>query len=30
MHGVAEAEQIFSQISAVLTGNAGDQRNAPF
>ena len=29
VHGVAEAEQIFGEIGAVLPGNAGDQRNAP-
>src|SRR5579863_531689 len=30
MHGVAEAEQIFGKISAVLPGHARDQRNALF
>jgi hypothetical protein len=28
VHGVAEPEQIFGQIGAVLSGNAGDQRDA--
>ena len=30
VHGVAEAEQIFGEIGAVLPGHAGQQRNAPF
>ena len=30
VHGIAEAEQIFGEISAVLPGHAGDQRHAPF
>ena len=30
MHGVAEAEQIFGEIGAVLPGDAGEERNAPF
>ena len=30
MHGVAEAEQIFGEIGAVLPGNAGEERHAPF
>ena len=30
VHGVAEAEQIFGEIGAVLAGDAGNQRNAPF
>src|SRR6267142_3992711 len=30
MYGIAEAEQIFGEIGAVLPGNAGKQRNAPF
>ena len=29
VHGVAEAKQVFGEISAVLTGNTRDQRNAP-
>src|ERR1700761_6849799 len=30
VHGVTEAEQIFGEVSAVLSGYAGDQRHAPF
>src|SRR5712664_2972872 len=30
MYGVAEAKQIFGEIGAVLPGNAGKERNAPF
>ena len=30
MDGIAEAEQIFGKIGAVLPGDAGDQRHAPF
>ena len=30
VHGVAEAEQIFGEISAVLPGDAGEQRHPPF
>ena len=30
MHGVAEPEQIFGKVSAILSGNAGQQRHAPF
>ena len=30
VYGVAEAEQIFGQIGAVLPGDAGEERNAPF
>jgi hypothetical protein len=30
VHRVAEAEQIFGEIGAVLTGDAGNERNAPF
>jgi len=29
VHGVAEAEQIFGEIGAVLPGDAGEERNAP-
>jgi len=29
MHGVAEAQQIFGEISAVLPGDAGKERNPP-
>jgi hypothetical protein len=29
VHGVAEAEQIFGEIGAVLSGDARNQRNAP-
>jgi hypothetical protein len=30
MHGVTEAEQIFGKISAVLPGDTGEERDAPF
>jgi hypothetical protein len=30
MHRVAEAKQIFGEIGAVLPGDAGEERNAPF
>src|SRR5882724_4556723 len=30
MYGIAEAKQIFGEIGAVLPGNAGKERNAPF
>src|SRR4051794_26390667 len=30
MHRVSKAEQIFSKVSAVLTSNSGEQRNASF
>jgi hypothetical protein len=30
MHGVAEPEQILGKIGAVLPGDAGEKRNAPF
>jgi hypothetical protein len=30
MHGIAEAEQIFGEIGAVLPGNTGEECNAPF
>src|SRR5664279_1088917 len=30
MDGVAEAEQIFRQISTVLPGDTGKERDAPF
>jgi hypothetical protein len=30
MHGVAKAKQIFGEIGAVLPGDAGKERNAPF
>ena len=30
MDGVAEAEQEFGEIGAVLPGDAGQQRHAPF
>jgi hypothetical protein len=30
MDRVAEAEQIFGQISTVLPGDTGKERNAPF
>ena len=29
MHSVAEAEQIFGEIGAVLPGDAGEERHAP-
>jgi hypothetical protein len=29
MHGIAEAEQIFGEIGAVLPGDAGNERNPP-
>src|SRR5258706_262975 len=30
VHRIAEAEQIFGEIGAVLTGDTGNERNAPF
>jgi hypothetical protein len=30
VHGIAEAEQVFGEIGAVLPRDAGKQRNAPF
>ncbi len=30
MHGIAEAKQIFGEIGAVLPGDAGKERHAPF
>src|SRR6266702_5928525 len=29
MHGIAEAEKVFGEVGAVLTGDAGNQRHAP-
>jgi hypothetical protein len=30
VHGIAKAKQIFREIGAILPGDAGDQRHAPF
>ena len=30
VHDVPECEQIFGEVGAVLTGHAGEKRNAPF
>ena len=30
VHGIAEAEQIFGQIGAILPGDAGKESNTPF